>query len=332
MSLDLQNGHFNSKIVKITLERTQFRFQERVQKQSLGLVKVSHGNINYTIVEGKNTRFERSIQSGGFIVIMGEKYSVLEVLSDTKLKIAANFKSVSGFDRWMEFRIEPKTKLSSLIDAYKLMFEKYPVENCIDPEQNRPLSLKIVLDVDDNDVDIENYGEKFEEYITETFEELKRSTKKPASILKKFNTSVITHHELDIEDKKFQKKFSSEYELGEWIIQLCCLIPIQIAVTRNNLFQPLKDGLSSNEADQVELDDDYGLHVDGIAKNISFGWYEGIFKHFGDKKVKVVSSMGEQSCGKSFMLNHLVGTTFDGSAMVKILVISVKNFFFLKKY
>ncbi|PKY62176.1 hypothetical protein RhiirA4_525664, partial [Rhizophagus irregularis] len=91
---------------------------------------------------------------------------------------------------------------------------------------------------------------------------------------------------------------------------------IQIAVTRNNLFQPLKDGLSSNENYLIELDDGHhGHHVDIIAKNISFGWYEGVFKHFGNKKVKVVSSMGEQSCGKSFMLNHLVGTTFDGSAM-----------------
>lgn len=31
--------------------------------------------------------------------------------------------------------------------------------------------------------------------------------------------------------------------------------------------------------------------------------------------VKVVSSMGEQSVGKSFALNHLVDTSFAGSAM-----------------
>ena len=85
-------------------------------------------------------------------------------------------------------------------------------------------------------------------------------------------------------------------------------------------FQPLKDGLSSNGIDQVEFDNGYGHHVNNIAKNISLGWYEGIFKHFGDKKVKVVSCIGEQSCGKSFMLNHLIGTTFDMSAMVKILL------------
>jgi hypothetical protein len=31
--------------------------------------------------------------------------------------------------------------------------------------------------------------------------------------------------------------------------------------------------------------------------------------------VKVVSSMGQQSVGKSFSLNHLVDTSFAGSAM-----------------
>ncbi|CAB4389102.1 unnamed protein product [Rhizophagus irregularis] len=242
ISLDLQNGCLNSLLVKITLEKAQFRFQKCMRKKS---------------------------------------------------------------------PIFQRTNLNDLINAYKLTFEKYPIDNCIDSKQNRPLCLKIVLDIDDDAV--EDYGEKFEEYIIKMFENLKHSTKKPASILKKFSTSVITFQELDVEDANFQKKFSSEYQLGEWIIQLCCLIPIQIAVTRNNLFQPLKDGLSSNENYLIELEDDN--HVDIISKNISFGWYEGIFKHFGNKKVKVISIMGEQSCGKSFMLNHIVGTTFDGSAM-----------------
>jgi hypothetical protein len=241
ISLDLQNGYLNSLLVKITLEKAQFRFQKRMQNQSLTL--------------------------------------------------------------------QTRTKLNDLINAYKLMFVKYPIDSCIDPKQNRPLNLKIVLDIDD----IEEYGEKFEEYITKMFDNLKDSTKKPASILKKFSSSVITFRELDV-DNAISEEFSSEYQLGEWIIQLCCLIPIQIAVARNNLFQPLKDGLSSNENYPIKLED--GNFVDIVSKNISFGWYEGIFKHFGSKKVKVVSSMGEQSCGKSFMLNHLVGTTFDGSAMV----------------
>src|SRR4051812_34888114 len=78
MSLDLQNGCFNSVIVKITLDNIfQYRFQERVQKQSLGLVKISHRNNNYSIIEGKNTRFEKNVQSGENIIIMGEKHCVL---------------------------------------------------------------------------------------------------------------------------------------------------------------------------------------------------------------------------------------------------------------
>ncbi|GES77129.1 hypothetical protein GLOIN_2v1781565 [Rhizophagus clarus] len=240
VSLDLQNGCLNSLLVKITLEKAQFRFQKCSQRKSLA---------------------------------------------------------------------PQRTKLNDLISAYKLMFEKFPIDSCIDPKQNRPLSLKIVLGIDDDD-NIEEYTEKFEEYLSLMFENLKDSTKKPASILKTFSTSVITFQNCDVENANFQKEFSSEYRLGEWIIQLCCLIPIQIAVTRNNLFQPLKDGLFSNENYIFELKD-----VDVIAQNISFGWYEGMFNHFGNKKVKVVSSMGEQSCGKSYILNHLVGTTFDGSAM-----------------
>ncbi|RIA81246.1 hypothetical protein C1645_837308 [Glomus cerebriforme] len=257
MSFDLKNGCFNSVIVKIILEKNQYRFQEHMQKKS-------HGHVGH-----------------------------VKFIDSTN--------------------IEPKTKLNNLIDVYKLMFEKYPIDSCIDPEQNHSLSLKIALDTDDDE--IEKYGEKFEGYISEMFEDLKRSTKKPATILKEFSTSVITFQKLNIENVKFQEKYPSKYKLGEWIIQLCCLIPIQIAVVRNGLFQPLRDELFLNEYDQIEFNEGYGHHVDRIAKNISFGWYEGIFKHFGDKKVKVVSNMGERSCGKSYMLNHLVGTTFDGSTM-----------------
>jgi len=113
MSLDLQNGCFNSAIVKITLEKIQYCFQEQMQKRSLGFVKSvdTCRNGNYAIIEGKNTLFTKVFQNGEFIVLMGEKFSVIEVLSDTKLKIAGRFRPISGFGNWMEFRTEPKTKM-----------------------------------------------------------------------------------------------------------------------------------------------------------------------------------------------------------------------------
>lgn len=322
LSFDLPDGYLTSAIVKVTMEKTHYHIQERTQKQSIGRVKLvdsSHKNVDCTIVKGKGTHFEKTIQKGQNIVIMGERYNVVKVLSDTKLRVSGKFKSTNVTDKWAEFYVEPiesKTKSNYLIDVYKLMVEKYPIENCIDPQQNHPFNLKIVLDIDETN-DIEEYTERFENYVIES---LRHSVKKFAAILKKFSVPVITFQELDIDDVRFLSKYSSYYDLGEWMIKLCCLIPIQIAVTKNNSFQPLKDGLSWDEG-RVEFDNGYGHYVDSIAKSISFGWYEGIFKYFGNKKIRVVSTMGEQSCEKSLMLNHLIGTSFDESAMVSIMIV-----------
>ncbi|CAG8578675.1 7363_t:CDS:2, partial [Dentiscutata heterogama] len=302
-TIDLNSSTFRSMIVKITQEKTQYCFQQKFKKRSLGMVKVVSQNQEYSLLEGKDTLFKRDIKEGENLVIMGEKRPVIRIASDTQLKISGSFQNIIGFNSWMEFRVEPKTMLNGFIDAYKLMFEKYPIDNFIDPDQNSTLSLQIVLDVDDDNI-IQDYEHKFKDYIFKTFEELTVSTKKPATSLKRFNTSVTSFENLNLESLK---EDSDRVQFGSWVIQLCVLIPIQIAVARNNIFQPLKDGLSAFDAESTESE---ALYVDEIAQRISFGWYEGIFKYFGDLPVKVVSSMGEQ-----YMLNHLVGTTFDGSAM-----------------
>ncbi|EJD48574.1 hypothetical protein AURDEDRAFT_162532 [Auricularia subglabra TFB-10046 SS5] len=100
---------------------------------------------------------------------------------------------------------------------------------------------------------------------------------------------------------------------GEWLIEAMCLIPIQIAVTRENRFIPLKDGVWSSDLERSLL----GATVNQVAGSLSLGWYESIFSYppFVNRPVKVVSSMGEQSVGKSFSMNHLVDTSFAGSAM-----------------
>ncbi|CAI2161648.1 17233_t:CDS:10, partial [Funneliformis geosporum] len=315
-TFDINSGIFHSVIIKITLEKTQYRFQQLSRKKSLGQVKfesiTADKNFDESIIIGNKTNFTKDFKGGENIVIMGERHRVSEVISDERLKLAGNISYILGIESWQDFRIEPKAKLNGFIDSYKLMFEKYPIDSCIDIEQNKPLSLHIVLDIL-HDKDIEEYSTKFEDYILEMFKDLKRETNKPQTILKKFSIFVTTFQELDIVNLIHAKrKRIANIQLGEWIIQLSCLIPIQIAVAKNNQFQPLRDGLSENG--RLGFDDGY-RPVDSIARNISFGWYEGILKYFGDRQVKVVSSMGEQSCGKSYLLNHLVGSTFDGSAM-----------------
>ncbi|KZT12602.1 uncharacterized protein LAESUDRAFT_808190 [Laetiporus sulphureus 93-53] len=104
----------------------------------------------------------------------------------------------------------------------------------------------------------------------------------------------------------------SVFKVGEWLADLLCLIPIHLAITRDNRFIPLKDGVFSSELERSLL----GADVATIVDNLSFGWYESLFQSYlASKPVKVVSSMGEQSVGKSFALNHLVDTSFAGSAM-----------------
>ncbi|GBB87958.1 hypothetical protein RclHR1_14460001 [Rhizophagus clarus] len=317
-TLDIKHGSFRSVIVKITHEKTQYRFQQRSRIKSLGQVKFEYvtpnNNCNEFIIIGRGTNFIQDVKEGENIVIMGERHKVIEIISEERLKLVGNFSSILDVEPWLDFRIEPKTKLNGLIDSYKLMFEKYPIDSCIDNEQNKSLNLHIILDILSEEADIDEYSTNFEDYVLEMFKDLKRETNKPQKTLKKFLTSVTTLQDFDIENLIKRKKITN-YQLGEWIIQLSCLIPIQIAVAKNNQFQPLRDGLSTEDnGHPAELIDGY-RPVDSIARNISFGWYEGIFKHFGDRQVKVVSSMGEQSCGKSYLLNHLIGSTFDGSAM-----------------
>ncbi|KAI9455069.1 hypothetical protein BJY52DRAFT_1122205 [Lactarius psammicola] len=104
----------------------------------------------------------------------------------------------------------------------------------------------------------------------------------------------------------------SRFRSGEWLADLLCLIPIHIAITYENRFVPLKDGVLSAQLETSLL----GAEVNRIVDSLSIGWYESIFQsYWASKPVKVVSSMGEQSVGKSFTLNHLVDTSFAGSAM-----------------
>jgi len=85
-----------------------------------------------------------------------------------------------------------------------------------------------------------------------------------------------------------------------------------LAVTRENRFIPLKDGVWDPAHERSLL----GADVPTIIEKLSLGWYESLFQSYmATKPVRVVSSMGEQSVGKSYCLNHFADTSFAGSAM-----------------
>jgi hypothetical protein len=78
----------------------------------------------------------------------------------------------------------------------------------------------------------------------------------------------------------------SRYRFGEWLADLLCLIPIHIAICRENRFIPLADGVHSAELEQSLL----GAEVNKIVDKLSFGWYESIFKSYMALKVCHVSA------------------------------------------
>ncbi|KAH7918945.1 hypothetical protein BV22DRAFT_1041330 [Leucogyrophana mollusca] len=153
----------------------------------------------------------------------------------------------------------------------------------------------------------------FAPHFTEMIHTFERTTRKPTGDqLKTITVSAVPFDVFAAELAADSDWRVSQFRGGEWLVDLLCLIPIHIAITKENRFVPLKDGVSSSELEKSLL----GAEVSRIVDSLSFGWYESLFQSYmASKPVKVVSSMGEQSVGKSFALNHLVDTSFAGSAM-----------------
>lgn len=68
--------------------------------------------------------------------------------------------------------------------------------------------------------------------------------------------------------------------------------------------------MHNGQDNQKEYSKLQSMTIYDLQSAIRFGGYDGLIKsHTG--KIKVVTSMGRQSTGKSYMLNHLFVTKFD---------------------
>src|SRR6266702_3635477 len=74
---------------------------------------------------------------------------------------------------------------------------------------------------------------------------------------------------------------ASRFRAGEWLADLLCLIPIHVAITLDNRFVPLKDGVLSTQLEVSLL----GAEVNRIVDSLSIGWYESIFQSYWASKV-----------------------------------------------
>ncbi|KAG1778913.1 hypothetical protein EV702DRAFT_1093073 [Suillus placidus] len=205
---------------------------------------------------------------------------------------------------------ENATAHNCLIDCHADVWIRFPVVSAVQREtitssSNRcPRTLVFITDRDHH---------MFSPHFHDLICNFERTSKKPTgTILKSMVISATTYSGFSNSLLGTAEWSVSKFRAGEWLVDILCLIPIHIAVTRENRFIPLKDGVYSAELEKSLL----GADVNRIVDHLSFGWYESLFQSYMAKKpVKVVSSMGEQSVGKSFSLNHLVDTSFAGSAM-----------------
>ena len=97
---------------------------------------------------------------------------------------------------------------------------------------------------------------------------------------------------------------SSEYiaKLDKFLQKLIGFMPMQIAHCQWNEFLILKDG--------VALSTENARDVFEMKGNIDLRLFEAIFNWWSGN-VKVISSMGKQTTGKKYMLNHVMGSSFN---------------------
>ncbi|KAI9450262.1 hypothetical protein BJY52DRAFT_1175724 [Lactarius psammicola] len=211
-------------------------------------------------------------------------------------------KALTGHDK--------ETAHNCLIDCHSDVWTRFPVVAAVKrrtitlPSKRQQRTLMFITDDDQR---------PFSSYFSEMVRDFTKTSRKPTGdVLKGITVSARTFTSFARAFLSSPEWPVSRFRAGEWLADLLCLIPIHIAVTHENRFVPLKDGVKSALLETSLL----GAGVNRIIDSLSIGWYESIFQtYWASKPVKVVSSMGEQSAGDSFTLNHLVDTSFVGSEM-----------------
>jgi hypothetical protein len=172
------------------------------------------------------------------------------------------------------------TAHNCLIDCHAEVWTRFPVVPAVrrtvvhTSAGLRPRALVLVTDRD---------HAAFGPYWNDLIHTFERNTRKPAeeelSSICAFATTFTS-----LEDELRQRV--SSFLAGEWLVDILCLIPIHLAVTRDNRFVPLKDGVLSAELERSLL----GASVSQIVDSISIGWYESIFSSYMASKVSCALS------------------------------------------
>ena len=116
---------------------------------------------------------------------------------------------------------------------------------------------------------------------------------------------VTVHFEEMFSKIEHISEFHKTEILGSMLLKLMMFVPLQIVRCESNSFNILAANEESLRAQAVKNTFD-------LASTVSFGYYDILFSSWtGD--IKVISSMGKQSSGKSFLLSNLLGASFQST-------------------
>ncbi len=171
------------------------------------------------------------------------------------------------------------TQHNSLLDCHAEVWTRFPVLPAVKRRtitslsERRQKTLTFIAD---------NHTWPFASYFSDLVQTFEMTTRKPtgdelsgikvsAAQFGPFWDTVLSASDWKV----------SRYRVGEWLVDLLCLIPIHIAVCRENRFVPLANGVLSAELERSLL----GAEVNQIVDKLSFGWYESIFRSYLALKV-----------------------------------------------
>lgn len=170
-------------------------------------------------------------------------------------------------------KLDATVKVSShncLVDCHRDVWTRFPVVPAVQRQtlistERRPRSFIFVSKLS---------PQLFEQHFSDMIFAFVNSERKPVS--GELSGVCVTGSQFDAVIGDHFGDRTSVFRSGEWLVDILCLIPIQIAVTRKNGFYPIQDGVWSQEFESSIL----GATVEQVIDSLSFGWYESVFESY----------------------------------------------------
>ena len=148
--------------------------------------------------------------------------------------------------------VEKNTVHNSLIDCHSDVWTRYPVQAAIRREtapgtNHRPRSITFISS---NSPETDSFSKYFNALVRDFEQKTRKPTRRQLA-----GVNVAVQSSFNPESPSFAV---SQFKAGDWLVGLFCLIPIHIAVTGQNRFIPLRDGVISQEFEQSLLGADVG--------------------------------------------------------------------------